>query len=723
MADALSDIVTLAGAFGSFTQSLATLHDTKVRVEKGLRAAQIERANNDFLQRFNLQYGDPNRLDSTNWQDAIVDHESKLEEFLVQTRGGKAVDAEVRAELMPITEGFTTAVGNKMIEAYKTETQAARLATYEEKMAGGANSEELIAMLAEDDAIGMWGADQRRKMQITVEKMQGSELASVLMSGTNEVEASDIRPDGSMTEAKIDRNSPEYAKRRIAEDSSLNSIQRAAAEDKIDAWQKGIDAGLSEKTKLFDEFRKDGNLSKSMILEMGEAVKEASGMASGPEYNRASATYFAAYSQQIGIEASDLGNELIRLYGEEIPLDESSKAVAMLEAMGKKSGVSTDLSKTIASEIDRIKRYTPDTDESRRERYNSMKGEYAELYKMAAGGNATWTALAIKWNQLARRTALDGIDDATWLIGEADNLNKLGSGSAAVFNTVLGDYKTHWRTVGLSFSKGTQSDIEAVLSGKKNPSADQIRIESIINQTEKTVGDMLINGTTTNPQEIAALYKETARMLLSSDATNVLGIAKGLLDAEYLEKLALINADIDAGKYDRIKTPDIAGNIPTPQAVEAVFMQIDDVANAKIAVLQKDGIMEAGVVPVADGADTFYLSSSGTIYARDTVDKVIVIRKSDQKYDASEAKKSGYFDSIEFGPPIKSSEERKKDEAKALLYKVSGRGSVVETIQALIDLKKGELGNAKTDAARKSLEAELTNLTKRLETAKQAGTR
>jgi len=718
MADALSDIVTLAGAFGSFTQSLATLHDTKVRVEKGLRAAQIERANNDFLQRFNLAYDDPNHLDAENWMDALVDHESNLEGFLVQTRGGKAVDAEVRAELMPITEGFTTAVGNKMIESTKALTQAKFGVMVDELLAAGKSAEEVRARTKREIDAGILDPERTRAFEVSLQKLEGSEYARNLMS------VKVANPDGKSTRS----TTPDEARSNIMSIPGMTEIQKASALSDIKAWQDGNSEELAGRTKRFDKARTDGNLSPSAILDMGIALKDSNGMVNDAEYDEASMAYFASMSQQSGITAERIANDLREMYGDEIPREVAQEAIGVLNNMlaDKELWTSEERATTIKNEIERISNATIDGDKATSRTMNILKNKWTLAYKAATHGEGTSSDVAIVENEILRYGIANGIDVSSFLKEKIDAKNLPGAVSKPYFDAVLKDYKNNWLVVGQFFDDTMKADISAILTNPNKLNDRQIKVQSALLQAEKTLGDMLINNQMTNTQEIAEEFKKTAIMLLQSDANNILGVAKGLSDKAFTEKLATIASDVDLGSYDRFYTPDAAGNRPTPAAISATISQINQKYNERESELAKDGLIPqtSSMRVIADGADEYHVAPDGKIYARDAIGGAFTIRVSTVRFDEEAYKKDPkYLDTLKFGPPIKSSEERREDEAKALLDKVSGRGSAAETIQALIDVKKGELGNAKTDAARKGIEAEITNLTKRLETAKQAGTR
>jgi len=706
MADALSDIVTLAGAFGSFTQSLATLHDTKVRVEKGLRAAQIERANNDFLQRFNLQYGDPSRLDSTNWQDALVDHESKLEEFLVQTRGGKAVDAEVRAELMPITEGFTTAVGNKMIEAYKTETQAAFVASLDEMFAARIPASEIRTRIKADLEMGILDPTKRRAVEVSLQKLEGSEYASRLMSMQVESE------DGTLTRS----TTPDEARANLMSISGLTETQKAAALSDIKAWQDGNSEELASRTKRFDKARTGGNLSPSAILDMGMALKDSRGMVNDAEYDEASMAYFAAMSQQSGITVERIANDLREMYGDEIPRGVAQEAIGVLNNMlaDKDLGTSEERSTTIKNEIERISNFTIDGDKAADREMNRLKMEWARMYKLAAVGEATATAVVLVENEILNYGRNNGIDVSSWIKDRIDASKLPGAISAPAFDAMLKNRKYNWSIIGQSFDKDTQSDIQVLLSGSTKLTKNQIKLQTALTQAEKTMGNMLINSQMTNSEEIEDEYRKTAILLLRSEGNSVTGIQKGLFDGPFKDTLAGVAEEVDMGTYDRFYTLDSAGKRPTPAAISVTIEQVKQQYNSRLEVLAKDKIIPdpSSMRVITDGADEYLVASDGSVYAKDSIGGEFTIRKAVVRFDESEYKRNPkYMDQLMFDPPIKSKADMDKEtkdaaEKKARQTAIHGPSDVEGLTKEVSDLKE-RIKNTSNERSKASLKREL----------------
>jgi hypothetical protein len=141
MADAIQDILSLTQAFGQFANSVTQLHNTRVQVETAAKSAIINKANYDFMQRFNLRHDDPNRIsldpgDTNYWRDALTEYEGQVETHLGSIRN-KNVQNSVRQNLAASSQDFALKLSNVVAQAEIQQTQEQFIAGYDAYIAAG----------------------------------------------------------------------------------------------------------------------------------------------------------------------------------------------------------------------------------------------------------------------------------------------------------------------------------------------------------------------------------------------------------------------------------------------------------------------------------------------------------------------------------------------------------------------------------------------------------
>jgi len=148
MADAISDILSLTQAFGQFSESVTRLHNTRVQVETAAKSAIINKANYDFMQRFNLNPGDPNRIsldkgDTNYWRDALKDYEGQVETHLGSIKNLRVQNA-VRQNLQSSSQDFALKLSNVVAAAEVQRTQEQFIVGLDAYMSSG-NYEGAVA--------------------------------------------------------------------------------------------------------------------------------------------------------------------------------------------------------------------------------------------------------------------------------------------------------------------------------------------------------------------------------------------------------------------------------------------------------------------------------------------------------------------------------------------------------------------------------------------------
>ena len=121
--DALQDFTTLTGAFGQFTQSLNQLQQMKIKVESEKASYAIGQANADFIKRMNLPFGDPNRITTDNFREALEAHQSQVDSF-VDNINSPGVKAAVGGAVQQAQSQFDGTIMDHFMPLYVAEVQA-----------------------------------------------------------------------------------------------------------------------------------------------------------------------------------------------------------------------------------------------------------------------------------------------------------------------------------------------------------------------------------------------------------------------------------------------------------------------------------------------------------------------------------------------------------------------------------------------------------------------
>jgi len=650
MADALSDIVTLAGAFGSFTQSLATLHDTKVRVEKGLRAAQIERANNDFLQRFNLAYDDPNHLDAENWMDALVDHESNLEGFLVQTRGGKAVDAEVRAELMPITEGFTTAVGNKMIESTKALTQAKFGVMVDELLAAGKSAEEIRARTKREIDAGILDPERTRAFEVSLQKLEGSELASIVMASTklDALAGTERQITPSEAMAKAGSNDGRFA--------GLNKVQEAAYKDSINAWQAAEDKDAKEKIDYYSKARKDQTMTESMRLSFGDFLKSKEGRLSSFEAMSLADEYMASVATATLVDLELYASSVIGAYPDGIPLNVAKNAAATLRSKMKTQPGTEVLADEEQKQLDRIQSHTISVTQSTDKIEAEFRNEVIKQKELSKTGNASMYDVANALNNYLRAGMEHGFAADIFFEDQKRELENDG-GYNSDYGEVIKNGESLFREVAIS-NGVSEKDIKAIIANEKSGSKltpDQMALKSVMGDVGRALASRLrMPGSAgMSYSEQAKVYKELASAAIVTKDLGILPLKEGIFKTPYLKALSVSAGMRESGGLaDQLYGDDINNR---PEEAVSVFRAntVDDAYNLELRALDSAGLLGtkglAGLKEIRVRTDRYY-AGDGVVYDLSPSKTGPGLQISVAIYDKSKAPVDSKLEDLDYKP-------------------------------------------------------------------------
>jgi len=614
MADAISDITTLAGAFGSFTKSLATLHETKVRVEQGLIQAQIEKANNDFLQRFNLAYGDQNRLTSENYMAALDEHGKALDEYLGTVRGGKAVESAVSANLMPVTEGFITAVGNKMITVYREETQAKRLATGDAISNGGGTRREIA------DKLRAWNSENVSMGYFDPEKQ-----AEIDKSVRVQVAMADA--DDLITTYKT----PAFAADHIPE--GLDKLEMTAMTKYIKDRQDGIDAQFgSQFDASYVEKAKAEVLEEGDSAEWAEATREAykAGRISKAEYDKTISKIVIYGRKAMGSDIVSFGNSMFDVLGAGpwSRADANNAIAELMRRFGKVSSGSTELQTKLKETISRFNAAAPSEEGDRTEERNRIMSEFYLRQDATSSSSSGYTEAGLLSYLNAQVRARPELGLASWADTERTKLHeKLGITSGPLDSSE----QLQWARgaiVDPAVVLGPKKDIDAYFDGKsKQDRLVQAKMDAIMFDTETAYYMWLNKKPSASQSEKRTMFQELFKTAATAYQFAVEPIKKNLWGTQ--SSNALFQGMVDKGVFAQFNTENLFGNSETATSLAAAIQSNQNEYSRMFDEAKSSGYIDKNVklVPKVFSGDTYIFSDDGRfVYDQTTEGTQLVIK-------------------------------------------------------------------------------------------------
>jgi len=714
--NAVNDVLTLAGAFGQFTNSLKVLHDTRVQVEIDLRVAEINKANYDYLHRMRLPFRDPDRITSQNYMTELAAHGQKIDGYMNNIRGNKAVKAGVEAALFPSTKGFMLKIEEELYPIYKQETQQLRAATYDTVFSSAASRKEQLEiaskMYEEDKAEGTWDPSQARKMEVTLEKLRGETIASDLMGLVKDVStkkeavssASAWTPESVEVKEKsitpsdlIKLLSTDETKKSAAsigiksadklqkEVDAMTGTEKAAALESIQAWQKGIDTKLSDAAKIFTTKRKDDTLTESDIIEFGDYLVAARGMASDAEFDAAIGEYTSGFQAINQLSVSEYTDKMIAAYGDDIPEADAMKIMSKINSMVPENA-SEDIRNNASRNIDRIKGMIRSGSQSSNELNNSWKTGYEALKRKVEspeGGATQWDLINYlnNYTKIAIQEGFSGAD--VFIRDRMAELDATGGINSRFYNEVIKNQYDYFTDEALL--RGIKdTDMKAIAIAAGDPkkeyalTKDQKALMVAIRDTGTALSRSLNQGGVSDLEGVKEEYKKIAGVILSSAKIQLDPFKKGIWNSTYQKSIAEFAGVFEGGEAAPFFATNLRDQKWVADSMKAGSEAVKKEYSKEISKLKELGLISKGagdLQPISVGLDTYYIDAQGYAYEQNPQKdgSGLAITRSTEKVDKKKASNPEYLKSLEY---TELSKDEDLDRMKTMLRDLSvKRGS------------------------------------------------
>ena len=624
MADALSDILTLTNAFGQFTNSVVQLHDTRVQVETASKAALINKANYDFMQRFNLNPGDPNRIsldegDPNYWRTQLESHNQQVEGFLGSVKD-KNIQNGVRQQLAGSTQNFALQLSNVLAGAEVKRTQESFEVGLQAKLSMG----DL------DGVVSDWEMAKRIQMYSPVQEAEIYKKYVLPVYASKVATAAKGKPENAqdlnMALSDIRKQSP-------SAETPGDQLQRAATmiSQELTANKEAFDPVW--KALWTDPMDKNLHTPESMLNAMQE-LQALEGKIPEGDMQIKKQDLAMGMTKITSMQAEEYVNILAEMYPEgTMPDSVYKQQVAHLNDM--RSGQTSEYtSAEISQQISRLNVMRMDPASDRAKNMDTTK--YQQLY--IGVSQAMQSA-----KTLTSKTSLANLMNEYMDVAAS-------TGNTALANTIRGDMdkflKENAELVGFTtaMTPGNIRNIVSLQAGamgisdkavkewidKKDTPASRV-FDLVLSQAVGTVNALQASKPLTGPQATEELTQ--AVRLAVTNLALADNLKTGIFTNEQ-EQLSTIQGIIDRGDLAGFSYRDVFDNAGNQTFAEGQVGKVRDYFDRTIARQIEAKIIpyaKAQLIPIQTaGQDRFYISPDKTkIYAEDSIGGKLVIRSAD----------------------------------------------------------------------------------------------
>ena len=390
MADALSDILSLTQAFGQFSNSVVQLHNTRVQVETAAKSAVINKANYDFMQRFNLNPGDPNRIsldegDQNYWRTALQDYEGQVETHLGSIKNPRVQNA-VRQNLQSSSQDFALKLSNVVAQAEIQQTQEQLIVGFDAYAEQG-QYEQALALAEMADTEGLLSPAQRalfEKERVIPARagIKWRTISTVMgeLPPPRKIKITDPET-GEVTEQEVEgiRGNDFDAKRKAVRESTTDLNERAVLMDRIttdeQAYAKNIDEYIKIQKENEAKYGSSPAFYNRMMAEYLDNVNNLTSNQNTQFYDTLQRWDGASIEQKLDLEFT----KYIGDYGRGITKNEAQQYKARFKAFAEQnrgtSAVPAGYDQAVVERMNQIDSWVVnDNGEGRKELYDKIAG-------------------------------------------------------------------------------------------------------------------------------------------------------------------------------------------------------------------------------------------------------------------------------------------------------------------------------------------------------------